>query len=754
MKDARKKSDWLEKLVAWGCGVLHLAKYERILTQVAKFVVTGVIATVIDWAIYYVLVYPIGMDPLIAQVFSFVAATIFNYYSNTLWVFNTTTRKSRRRLVTEFFVISIVALGISEALLARFIRKAGMGEMWAKVVTTAIVMVFNFITRKMFLEENGLREKVGKLLGTQQAQVAINLGASIIGAVGICKFCWIADNAAKFPFNSFLFIVLLGLLYIAYSKRSRELRRGAKILAAILTVIVTAILVLGKQLDLLSRINWTLGTLLTICALGCCIYIVIHYAVDFCERVRLKENLELTRKKKWVIFAVILLSNLLIFLAVMPGVYGWDSSMQAYMFLNNAVNTHYSVLLGAVFGGLLGIGREVFGSLAAGMAIAMGLQMLLMSYIYTKIVCFVAETTKNKALTILTVVFFAGTLIMGLAAVYATQDIIFGGMFALIFIELCNLVRNPDYWKSGWNIAKYIVFGFLLCASRNNGVYALAFVLLVTAIVNIRRWKWLIVMAAPITLAMIYTGPIFGLLGIPNTDSVREMMGVPSQQLARVYVYNRDSLTEEELAKIEEYYEREEFLQYETFTAKADRTKAALDGEAVEAHPLDYAVLWAKVGVKHPRAYIEAFLLNSLGTWYPNKEYNDPRSDIPYIDYEMSRLWSEEEGQYAEMRIVRESLFPAYEEVLANLFWHNKWQEVPLLVNIVSMGTYFVLFVFALGVMIYRKQWKWMIPLGLILGNYIIILLAPVAVFRYCYPMIMVMPIVMGVVMREKRYRQ
>lgn len=149
----KTKTDFIDELVAWGCGILHLTKYQKILTQMAKFVITGVIATAIDWAIFYVLVYVFEINPLIAQLFSFLAATIFNYFSNTIWVFDTTKHKTRQRLVVEFFILSAVGLGISEGMLALLINIIGMNDMLAKVITTAVVMVFNFVTRKLFLED-------------------------------------------------------------------------------------------------------------------------------------------------------------------------------------------------------------------------------------------------------------------------------------------------------------------------------------------------------------------------------------------------------------------------------------------------------------------------------------------------------------------------------------------------------------------------------------------------------------------------
>lgn len=153
-QNAAKKPDIVDKLVGWGCKILHLTKHQKILTQLAKFVIAGVTTTLFDWGIFYVLVYIVNIEPLIAQIFSFTASTLLSYYINTLWVFDTTKNKTRRRLIIEFFVFSGIALIISEILLYIFIYQLHLNDMLAKVITTAITMVFNFITRKLFLEDH------------------------------------------------------------------------------------------------------------------------------------------------------------------------------------------------------------------------------------------------------------------------------------------------------------------------------------------------------------------------------------------------------------------------------------------------------------------------------------------------------------------------------------------------------------------------------------------------------------------------
>ncbi len=149
----KNKQDWVDKLVAWGCQLLHLTKYQKILTQLAKFVIAGVITTAIDWSLFAMLVYVFNVGPMVTKFFSFMASTLVSYYINTIWVFDTTKNKSRQRLVTEFFVFSGIAFAISEVLIYVFIYQWHWNDMLANIVTTAITMVFNYVTRKLFLEE-------------------------------------------------------------------------------------------------------------------------------------------------------------------------------------------------------------------------------------------------------------------------------------------------------------------------------------------------------------------------------------------------------------------------------------------------------------------------------------------------------------------------------------------------------------------------------------------------------------------------
>ena len=127
-------------------------KTENLFVQIFKFVIVGGIATIIDWIIYYLLYNFMHMNPLLANILSFSVSVIYNYIASVKWVFDVNKDKNKVKMLVEFLIFSIIGLLLTELLLWIGINKLNMNAMLVKIIATAIVMVFNFITRKIFLE--------------------------------------------------------------------------------------------------------------------------------------------------------------------------------------------------------------------------------------------------------------------------------------------------------------------------------------------------------------------------------------------------------------------------------------------------------------------------------------------------------------------------------------------------------------------------------------------------------------------------
>lgn len=151
----KEKKDKTALFVKKCLKLLHIKvseKTENLFVQIFKFVIVGGIATIIDWVVYYVLYNYIHLDPLIANILSFAVSVTYNYIASVKWVFDVKKDKNKVRMLIEFLVFSIIGLILTEILLWIGINKLSMDAMITKIIATAIVMVFNFITRKIFLE--------------------------------------------------------------------------------------------------------------------------------------------------------------------------------------------------------------------------------------------------------------------------------------------------------------------------------------------------------------------------------------------------------------------------------------------------------------------------------------------------------------------------------------------------------------------------------------------------------------------------
>lgn len=150
-----KKEDKVAIFINKMLKIFHIKvseKIENLFVQIFKFVIVGGTATVIDWAVYYVLYNFLHVPPLVANPLGFSVSVIYNYIASVKWVFDVNQEKSKKRMFIEFMIFSILGLLLSELLLWVFIDLISINAMISKIIATAIVMVFNFITRKIFLE--------------------------------------------------------------------------------------------------------------------------------------------------------------------------------------------------------------------------------------------------------------------------------------------------------------------------------------------------------------------------------------------------------------------------------------------------------------------------------------------------------------------------------------------------------------------------------------------------------------------------
>lgn len=125
---------------------------KNLIKQLFRFGIVGGIAFLIDYSILFICTEYLGIYYLISSFISFTVSTVFNYIASVRWVFDVDQKKSQRRNFVLFIVFSVIGLGINQCIMWFGVEKLDLYYMLVKIGATAIVMVFNFVTRKMFLE--------------------------------------------------------------------------------------------------------------------------------------------------------------------------------------------------------------------------------------------------------------------------------------------------------------------------------------------------------------------------------------------------------------------------------------------------------------------------------------------------------------------------------------------------------------------------------------------------------------------------
>ena len=125
---------------------------KQLIAQFAKFGVVGVIAFVIDYGLMVLLTELFNVNYLISATISFTVSVIFNYVASMRYVFTHKEGLSRRREFVIFVVLSVIGLLINDAVMWVGVDLFGISYLLVKIFATAVVMVWNFVTRKIFLD--------------------------------------------------------------------------------------------------------------------------------------------------------------------------------------------------------------------------------------------------------------------------------------------------------------------------------------------------------------------------------------------------------------------------------------------------------------------------------------------------------------------------------------------------------------------------------------------------------------------------
>lgn len=120
--------------------------------QFFRYAFVGGWATVADWGVFALFNEVLKIHYLISAPFAFLMGLTVNYLLSKKFVFSGAPEKTKAS--TEFLVyaiIGVIGLGLTMVIMWLLTELLGFVPMASKIVATAIVLVWNFVARKVAL---------------------------------------------------------------------------------------------------------------------------------------------------------------------------------------------------------------------------------------------------------------------------------------------------------------------------------------------------------------------------------------------------------------------------------------------------------------------------------------------------------------------------------------------------------------------------------------------------------------------------
>ena len=116
------------------------------LTGLRRYVLVGIIATAVDWAMFSLLVFVLGWNYLLAGIVSFVVATFAGYLSGLQLVF----RGGRHRRWVEIvysYIASLLGFAMHLAVLFFLVDWLDIHVFVAKAIASGVMFLWNYAAR-------------------------------------------------------------------------------------------------------------------------------------------------------------------------------------------------------------------------------------------------------------------------------------------------------------------------------------------------------------------------------------------------------------------------------------------------------------------------------------------------------------------------------------------------------------------------------------------------------------------------------
>ncbi len=127
--------------------------------KILLYLFVGGTAALVEWGLFYIFITyvlnGIGLSltavTMLGTCMAFCLSTLYHYFLGNILVFNSGSKYKRGKELSLVFLVSIMGLAFNLLFMYIFVSLMGWNPMASKVLTSCIVVVWNYLSRKKWI---------------------------------------------------------------------------------------------------------------------------------------------------------------------------------------------------------------------------------------------------------------------------------------------------------------------------------------------------------------------------------------------------------------------------------------------------------------------------------------------------------------------------------------------------------------------------------------------------------------------------
>jgi len=327
--------------------------------------------------------------------------------------------------------------------------------------------------------------------------------------------------------------------------------------------------------------------------------------------------------------------------------------------------------------------------------------------------------------------------IFSVMSVSAAKDTPFAAALLVLSLLVWEAIEDPKaFFASRRRCIVFILMTVFTYHMRKNGIAALVLLPVLILCARGMRRRAAMLCAVSIAATLLINTVIYAACK-PFDQPSFQTYSIPAQQLIRAY--NAGDMTEEEKEELRSWYV-DTYWGMQLYPHLADAAKGYLDQDKLSENGGDLMDLWARVGAKNKRIYLEAFLMLNMGSWYPD----DLSHSTIYIPTGVFKGYLQtDEYDFSEYGVKSFDPLPQVKELINKYCRFNEYQKYPVVTVLFCTATPLWVLLFACSMLCARKQARYLPAVSGVMVIWVSYLFGPCTLARYMLPMFCLAPVLL-----------